>query len=142
MEPKMKKTAKPTEENLTTLVEKKAAVTPIVNDTKSIKKSIPAKVAKTARGVRTVKVALKDKKAEAVTPTEPIRKVSPAKVITAPAVVETAKIDNTPKPARSDLSKPTGLSAGQRTYIRRLKQLAHQEGTTFHSPFVQRALAK
>ncbi len=154
MEPKAKKTAKPVEEKPATRVEKKAPVTPVISDTKALKKSIPAKVAKTARGLRTVKVAPKDKKAEALTPTEPTRKVTPvkvsepakpvkpAKVVKASAAVNAAKMEVAAKPARLDLSKLQRLSAGQRTYIRRLKQLARQEGTAYHAPFIQRASAK
>jgi len=128
MEPKTKQTDETT-----------ASVTSVKLATRKV---IPAKVAKTARGVRAVKAAHTIKKAEAVTPTEPIKLVKTARAVTVPVPAEAARIKLVAQPVRLDLSKPQRLSTGQRTYIRRLKQLAHQEGVAYHAPLIQRATAK
>ena len=155
MEPKTKKIVKKTGMAVTTKVEKTPALTSTTSVKKAPRKVIPAKVAKIARVVKTVKATAKTvKNDEAVTPKEPTRKVAPPKVVkpakvvklakaaSVPELVETARPEVSAKIAKPDLSKPRRLSSGQRTFIRRLKQLARQEGTTYHPPLIRRAAAK
>jgi hypothetical protein len=152
MEPTTKKILKTTKTTVKNKVEKNPALTKTASIEKAPKKVIPAKVAKPARVVKTVKAAVKNE--EAVTPKEPTRKVSapkvvkPAKIVklakaaSVTELVETARPEVSAKTAKPGLSKPRRLSSGQRTFIRRLKQLARQEGTTYHAPLIRRAAAK
>ena len=145
MEPNTKKIVKTIEAKDAFDVEKSSKMA----DTNTVKKAprivVPSKVAKTARGIRAVK---SDPPTEPISKVTPVKSAQPAKIVKKtvavidPKPVEGVKIEPASKTVRLDLAKPQRLSSGQRTYIRRLKQLARQEGVANQPHFIQRSTAK
>ena len=100
---------------------------------KPVKTDQPVPVAKTAK-VAKPELKIKPAKAGKKVRTEPVTKEP----------IKTATVSKTVKQDKMDLTNLKRLPKSLRTYQRRMKQIAHQEGTTYRSliarhPFTAKA---
>jgi hypothetical protein len=112
---------------------------------KTSKAAVPEKIAKTDKVIKVAKPAPSAKVAKANKPVKAARPVKAVKVakldipIDATDAVEKSKAA---KPAKMDMTHLKRLPAGQRIYIRRLKQTARQNGTVYRSMIARQPQAK
>jgi hypothetical protein len=107
-----------------------------------------AKTNKTDKPVKTDKPELVAKTAKIAKPEPTIKPVKASKTVQPELVtkkpIEIATASKTVKADKLDMTKLKRLPKGERANQRRLKQIARQEGTTYHSliarhPFIPKA---
>lgn len=99
------------------------------------------KTSKTPKVANPEKIAKTDKVIKAAKPVKAAKAAKAEIIVDAAATVEKPKATKT-KPVKMDMTHLKRLSAGQRIYIRRLKQTARQNGTVYRSPIARQPQAK